>query len=288
MHSALNTLRCGQVVGPSFACPRSRRPLPALHALPEGPAPAASDAIAARIAAAKRYKESSKAAPPPSPPTSTSTTTLPAAGTDATGSATAAPSLPKRQPVDYGAMAEFLQSPKGPKPSPAPVAQPLSPPSEPTTPPQAAGAAGISIRGIVTSPSTASAASTSAPSSTGTARTASPQAPPGPELAPNPVPFLNREADPNLPASEVVRMIMTAPQTPGKGSAYEPAAALAGVLQDGGLGPDGEAALDPNMRMEEFTVLKEERMRRMGAEIITVDPSYNPGASYTPLPGAGF
>ena len=65
-------------------------------------------------------------------------------------------------------------------------------------------------------------------------------------------------------------MILNATQAPGRGSASEAASSIAAVLSS-------ETVLDPTMRAEEFTLAKEQRTKNMGAEIITVDQSYNPG-----------
>ena len=59
-------------------------------------------------------------------------------------------------------------------------------------------------------------------------------------------------------------------QAPGRGSATEAASSISAVL-------NSESVLDPTLRPEEFTLAKEQRTKDRGAEIITVDQSYNPG-----------
>ncbi|GAX77168.1 hypothetical protein CEUSTIGMA_g4613.t1 [Chlamydomonas eustigma] len=95
-----------------------------------------------------------------------------------------------------------------------------------------------------------------------------------PQLTPpqNVVPFLDRTPDASLPSTELAALIFNATQAPGRGSAIQAEPSLASVLRS-------DSNLDANLRPEEFTLQKEERMKQMGAQIITVDQTYNPGAS---------
>ncbi|KAG2493228.1 hypothetical protein HYH03_008644 [Edaphochlamys debaryana] len=66
----------------------------------------------------------------------------------------------------------------------------------------------------------------------------------------------------------------------------------AGQGGEGGEGgEEGSGAISPDQRMEEFTQAKEARLKALGAEIITRDLSYNPGGNVVTrvsMPGAGI
>jgi hypothetical protein len=70
-------------------------------------------------------------------------------------------------------------------------------------------------------------------------------------------------------------------QAPGRGSATEAAGFISAVL-------DYETTMDQNLRPEQFTIQKEERNKLMGAQIITVDQSYNPGVVSGEVQGLGI
>lgn len=77
--------------------------------------------------------------------------------------------------------------------------------------------------------------------------------------------------------TDVRQLLEISPTKQGYGSATQPAAWLQGVLgEDGGR---LTAGIDPNQRMEEFTRQKEERVKELGAEIITANIEYNPQGS---------
>jgi hypothetical protein len=86
------------------------------------------------------------------------------------------------------------------------------------------------------------------------------------------VPFLERVPDASLPSTQLAAMIFNATQAPGRGSAVQAEPSLASVLK-------ADSVIDTNLRAEEFTLQKEERMKQMGAQIITVDLSYKPGGA---------
>ena len=105
-----------------------------------------------------------------------------------------------------------------------------------------------------------------------------------PPPAPRRPDFFTAEGDaaPALPD-----LLAAAPERADGGSADRPANFLAGVFGGGGGGNGGaDGSSEPgstvqfdgrNMRAEAFTAAREAMARRRGAEIITADPSYDPG-----------
>ncbi len=93
-----------------------------------------------------------------------------------------------------------------------------------------------------------------------------PSSPPSEQAS---VPFLERTSDPSLPPSEVAQMVLNAPQTPGSGSAIEPANFLAAVLSS------SEAQMDPSMRMVRLSNLGKSLWASLCRSIM--DPIASPG-----------
>ncbi|KAF5834031.1 hypothetical protein DUNSADRAFT_9470 [Dunaliella salina] len=81
----------------------------------------------------------------------------------------------------------------------------------------------------------------------------------------------SKEAMP--PDENLVGVIQSANIGPGRGSAYQPAEALRGALQESTL---LEGIDTSNMKMSEITELKEARRRALGAELIVADEAYRP------------
>jgi len=92
--------------------------------------------------------------------------------------------------------------------------------------------------------------------------------------------------DYEAPDTDVLGVVLNATQAPGRGSAYTAAASLASVLDPESAQNKLTEGLDGRtMRAEEYTALKEARLRAQGAEILTVDPTYNPLAGNTDAEG---
>lgn len=72
--------------------------------------------------------------------------------------------------------------------------------------------------------------------------------------------------------------LQSTPRRPGSGSTTEAADWMKGVMEEGSELTQG---LDTKMRMEEFTLAREERLKQLGAKIITADPTYQPSDSGT-------
>ena len=179
---------------------------------PAGGGPKAKDpGIAARIAAAKKYKEGSGGS-------ATSTATTPPTVSLPPSSPT---SMPPRAPIDYSAMTEFLQSP----PVPSRAAPPLPPSLPPLSPLGASpfrGSGGpldgASIGRVIQDPAVdGGIGRASAPSeSSGGADSSGSMTPSGSAAeSSGAVPFLQREADPSLPSTELAKMILNATQVWG-------------------------------------------------------------------------
>jgi tetratricopeptide (TPR) repeat protein len=99
-----------------------------------------------------------------------------------------------------------------------------------------------------------------------------------PPPAPRRPDFFTAEGD---AAPQLPDLLAAAPERLDGGSADRPANWLAGVF-GGGAGGGSAAAADvqfdgSNMRAEAFSAAREAMARRRGAEIITADPSYDPG-----------
>ena len=164
-----------------------------------GAAPKAMDpGIAARIAAAKKYKEAGGGGvggagglPSPGPPPSS-----PPSG-----------AVPRTAPVDYSAMTEFLQSPpvsSGRAPSPPPSPPPLSPTSTFMRPVDSR----VSIRGVMPGEDDGGIGSYEGNGGPGASSSSATNA----SDDPNFVPFMEREADPTLASTELAKMILNATQ----------------------------------------------------------------------------
>ncbi|GLC39268.1 hypothetical protein PLESTB_001649300 [Pleodorina starrii] len=204
------------------------------------------DAILARIARAKRYKEPSSSASPNAAGTpgeqATPPGSLPPSPGEAAAPAAAAPraaALPRIAPtkIDWGAVVGFLDAP--------------------VTTERSGGGAPASYGGTAPTPSPADAAAEAAAAAERQRRfMASPE------------------------GKDYMEMLLNSPRRDGTGSATRAADVLAGVLAEVSYdSPDGSGAINPELRMEEFTAEKEARLRALGGEVITADPSYNPGGN---------
>ncbi|GIL82116.1 hypothetical protein Vretimale_7120 [Volvox reticuliferus] len=203
---------------------------------------ASKDAILARIARAKQYKQPSSIEPSSSEdvaPESPLPAEAPPAAASQGSAAVRTPALPRVGPtkVDWGAVVGFLDAPI-------------------TAERSGTGGTPMLYGGTAPMPSSADAAAEAAAATERERRfMAAPE------------------------QKDYMDMLLNSPRRDGAGSAMRAADALAGVLTEMPLydSPDGSTRAD--LRMEEFTAAKEARLRALGGEVITADPSYNPGGN---------
>ncbi|GIL64357.1 hypothetical protein Vafri_18328 [Volvox africanus] len=203
------------------------------------------DAILARIARAKQYKQPSSIDPSnseggkPAIPASASAPAVVAAAASPGSVASRSAALPRVGPskVDWGAVVGFLDAPV-------------------STERSGTGDTPVSFGGTAPAPSPADVAAEAAAATERERR------------------FM---AEPEQ--KDYMDMLLNSPRRDGAGSAMRAADALAGVLAEipSYDSPDGSISAD--VRMEEFTAAKEARLRALGGEVITADPSYNPGGN---------
>ncbi|KAL6757912.1 hypothetical protein V8C86DRAFT_2613023 [Haematococcus lacustris] len=211
-------------------------------------------ALLARIARAKQYKQSSSSSSSSSGTNSTVESLNSSPPPAAPPNRDSAPST--RPPTDWGAMAAFLDA--GGRPGPQSVTAGGSSTS--------AGQEAPSLGGLAPGPPSLLPEDQQAEAAAALQRARRFEGS-----------WDKLSEEPSPADTDISQLVLNSTQAPGRGSASQPADFLARVLeerppQEGGAGAIG------NMRMEEYTTAREASIKQRGAEILTVDASYRPGA----------